>query len=300
MSLILMRGQALTTGTTSSLALMLVDDELEIDFDLNCSGGPSIVTYYIEYSEDLVVWFREVAEENAGKGVVLMPAALRTLADSGSAVIANNTSFRASCQFTRQAQFARIQMSAATGTVSVNSVVAEKGIGPYGANVVVPAAGGGCTPGQTLYDTTTAGPQQISTDFATFPPHNADVFVINGLGSFADCSNFRISVTLDYQELIGGGAFRAYLNDTGLTVSDRSFSNSGSLSAILEPTSIDTDHAYHTETLAGQDSGFVNPYADFAGPLGPQSLYFWVPTLPPAFSEGSYNIKNIIVVITTI
>lgn len=132
MSLILMRGQVLTTGTTSSLALMLVADDLQIDFDLNCSAGPSIVTYYIEYSEDLVTWFREIAEENAGKGVVLMPAALRTLADVNSATIANNASFRASCQFTRQAQFARIQMSAAAGTVVINSVVAAVGLGPYG------------------------------------------------------------------------------------------------------------------------------------------------------------------------
>lgn len=139
MSLILMQGVALTTGTTSSLALMLVSEQLEIDFDLTCIGGPSKVEYFIEYSEDLITWFAEVADEDVGRGVTFMPKAVRTLADNNSSAIADNPHFRATCQFVRKAPFARIQMTASQGTVVVNTVTAPFGLGPYGTVTTVAA-----------------------------------------------------------------------------------------------------------------------------------------------------------------
>lgn len=139
MSLILMQGVALTTGTTSSLALMLVSEQLEIDFDLTCIGGPSKVEYFIEYSEDLITWFAEVADEDVGRGVTLMPKAVRTLADNSSSAIADNPHFRATCQFVRKAPFARIQMTASQGTVVVNKITAPFGLGPYGTVTTVAA-----------------------------------------------------------------------------------------------------------------------------------------------------------------
>lgn len=133
---VLMRGIALTTGFSTSAAVLIVDRNLEIDFDLTCSAGPSTVKYFIQYSEDLVTWYDEVAEENAGHGVVSMPKALRTFADNGSTGVANNTNFRVTCPFTRPHQFARIQIAATVGTVVVNSAVAAYGLGPYGSVVI--------------------------------------------------------------------------------------------------------------------------------------------------------------------
>lgn len=299
MSLLLMRGQVLTTGTTSSLALMLVADDLQIDFDLNCSGGPSIVTYYIEYSEDLVTWFREVAEENSGKGVVLMPAALRTLADSNSAVIANNASFKASCQFTRQAPFARIQMSAPMGTVAVNSVVAASGNGPYGTNVVVPAAGGGCTPGNVLFDQTFPAVALVSTSGVPTPP-TYGVYEIP-VGSFPACTNLRLSITSDIAWVNNSAPIDAYLADSGLPLQSRDFYGVPSPSGVtpLVGFGVPLDPTYHSKTFVDFNDD-VTQYVDFSGPLGPQSVYFWPPVVFPGFDEGTWNIKNVRILVVAV
>ena len=194
------RGWTLTTGTTSSLALMLVDGELEIDFDLNCSAGPSTVTYFIEYSEDLITWYAEVAEEDAGKGVISMPKVVRTLADENSTTIADNPSFRASCQFKRQAPFARVQMSAAAGTVVVNSIVAPFGQGPYGTNAVVAApAPPGCAPIDLHADGTHGS--------FTLAGASVDPIILATFSYDFTCSNdghVRLDATVDSAYVSGG------------------------------------------------------------------------------------------------
>jgi hypothetical protein len=122
-----MTGVVLGAGNTASSALVIVGDTLTLDFDLNCSGGPTTVTFFLEFSEDNATWFAEVAEEDAGKGVVSMPKVVRTFADNNGTAIANNASFRASCQFKRRAPLVRVQMAVTAGACTVSSLTA-----PYG------------------------------------------------------------------------------------------------------------------------------------------------------------------------
>lgn len=112
-----MNQQPLTGAFTPSKGLLLSGDTLTLDFLLNCSNGPSTVAFFLEFSENGVDWFAEVAEEDAGKGVVAMPKVVRTFADNNSTTIANNAAYAVSCQFTRRAAFARVQIAASAGTV---------------------------------------------------------------------------------------------------------------------------------------------------------------------------------------
>lgn len=306
-----MRGIPLATGYSTSAAVLIVDEALEIDFDLSCSAGPSTVSYFIEYSEDLVTWFAEVAEEDAGKGVVLMPKTVRTFADNNSTSVANNTGFKVSCQFTRPHLFARIQIAAAAGTVIVNSATSEFGLGPYGSVVVgTGGGGGGCTPGQVLYDSgVIPSEHKISSD--EDPPN--DVYVIDGLGPFPNCTNLRITVALDVKWALGPTPFPssvwAYLNNSGMTTSDRSFifapsppASPGTGVALATLAGGNGDGTYHSIVLNGMimtvDTGL--PYRDFAGPTPAMSVYFWVPVFFPDFSTGAYFVKNVRITVTTI
>jgi len=113
-SVALMKSVTLTSGVKASQPLMLVGGVLTLDFMLVTTSGPSTVTFYLEFSEDNKTWYREVAEEDAGKGVVQMPKVVRTITDNNSTTLADGTHL-VSCQFTRQAQFARVQAAVAVG-----------------------------------------------------------------------------------------------------------------------------------------------------------------------------------------
>jgi hypothetical protein len=123
-----MNNVALTAGYVASKGLVLSGDTLTLNFLLKCSGGPSTVTYFLEFSEDGVTWYAEVAEEDAGKGVVSMPKVVRTFADNNGTAIADNAAFAVSCQFKRRMLMARVQMAASAGTVLVTSLTAPYGI----------------------------------------------------------------------------------------------------------------------------------------------------------------------------
>lgn len=123
-----MNNVALAAGYTASKGLVLSGDILTLNFSLACSGGPSTVTLFLEFSEDGTNWFAEVAEEDAGKGVVAMPKVIRTLADNNSTAIADNAKFNVSLQFKRRMLIARVQMAASAGTVLVTSLTAPYGL----------------------------------------------------------------------------------------------------------------------------------------------------------------------------
>lgn len=172
--------------------------------------------------------------------------------------------------------------------------------------------GPNCTPGQVLYSGAFASEHEIASDAIILPPFG--VYEIPGLPAFPACTNFRIAVTAD---LRWGGTVHpgpadasafAYLNDSGMTLDDRSFTfapsppappGTGSATATLG-TGTPADGVYHPETFAGQSSFFVNPYEDFVGPRAAQSLYFWVPVRFPSFATGIYFIKNVSISIVTV
>jgi hypothetical protein len=122
-----MSGVTLGAGNTASKGLLVTSGAVTLDFLLACSGGPSTVTFFLEFSEDNIKWFTEVAEEDGGGGVVLMPKVVRTFADNNGVSIADNPAFAVSCQFTRRAPFVRVQMAVSAGVCVVTSLTA-----PYG------------------------------------------------------------------------------------------------------------------------------------------------------------------------
>lgn len=122
-----MTGVTLGAGYTPSRTLMISGGIVTLDFLLACSGGPSTVTFFLEYSENGVDWFAEVAEEDGSKGVVLMPKVIRTFADNNSTAIANNAVFAVSCQFKRLAQLARVQMAVSAGACIVTRLTSPFG-----------------------------------------------------------------------------------------------------------------------------------------------------------------------------
>lgn len=122
-----MTGVTLGAGYTPSRTLMISGGKVTLDFLLACSGGPSTVTFFLEYSENGVDWFAEVAEEDAGKGVVSMPKVIRTFADNNGTTIANNAAFAVTCQFKRLAQLVRVQMAVSAGACVVTRLTAPFG-----------------------------------------------------------------------------------------------------------------------------------------------------------------------------
>jgi hypothetical protein len=297
---VLMRGIPLSSGYSSSAAVLIVDRKLEIDFDLTCSAGPSTVKYFIEYSEDLVTWFPEVAEENAGKGVVSMPKAVRTFADNNATSVANNASFRVSCQFTRLHQFARIQIAAASGTVVVNSAVVALGAGPFGSVTIGVASGPDCTPGQVLFDSGVL-PTVHNVNTSSGAPQSFEI--PTGL-TFPSCTNFQLQVFADLQNQFPGPittAVHAIMNDSGLDIPSHAFlfgPPTPTLDMAFFPTPI--DGAYHSLVASVYPTN-TPLYGNFAGPIvNPQSLYFWPPPEFPGFHSGNYDIKNIRILITTV
>jgi hypothetical protein len=117
--------QQVTLGAspTASRALLINDQAVTLDFSIAVTG-PATITFFLEFSENATAtsgdWFAEVAEEDAGKGVVSMPKVVRTFADNNSTAVATNAAFNVSCQFTRQAPFVRVQMAVSAGAAVVN------------------------------------------------------------------------------------------------------------------------------------------------------------------------------------
>lgn|SRR5574341_30088 len=116
MSVVLFNG-TLTGSFAASRYVLLPSDKLTLAFQLVTSTGPSTVRWFPEFSDDLVTWFREIAEEDAAGGVVLMPKTIRTFADNAGTQLADGT-HNLSVQLVRQGKFARIQMTVTAGAAT--------------------------------------------------------------------------------------------------------------------------------------------------------------------------------------
>ncbi len=97
--------------------LAISSREITLDFELACSGGPSTVEYYLEFSNDPSgPAYREIAQEDAGGGVVLMPVVVRTFADNNGTNLADGTHFF-DTEYVRRHRLVRVQIRATAGTV---------------------------------------------------------------------------------------------------------------------------------------------------------------------------------------
>lgn len=114
---------ALTASFVAGPPMLLSDGALSIDFELTTSSGPTTVLWYPEFARDnpLVAatkWYRELAEEDVGNGVVNMPKAIRDFQENGGAGLADGTHY-VSAQLIRRHLFVRLQMRVSTGVASV-------------------------------------------------------------------------------------------------------------------------------------------------------------------------------------
>jgi hypothetical protein len=95
-------------------------------FDLTVSVAAK-VEWYLELSDDASTWRREVAQEDQGAGVVDMPEVVRNFQKNGGGVLAAG-SHGISVELVRQAPYARVQIRAASGTVTNATVTTPYGV----------------------------------------------------------------------------------------------------------------------------------------------------------------------------
>lgn len=155
-----------------------------------------------------------------------------------------------------------------------------------------------CAPGQTIFEVTDPRIIQLSSDGIGPPTYG--VYVIEGIPALPAC-NYRFEVDADLSPPFGvAAAVHAYLNDAGIDPSDTFAFAGGSqhaeLAAIPAHGPVGS-YSHYTFKIYPTASP---AYDDFVGPLGPQSVYLWVPVLPPDFTTGTWDTKNVHVKITTI
>lgn len=111
--------EILTAADVASKTVMLPGERLTLDFTLvvDAAAAPAQVNWFIEYSRDnplavapLPVYFREVAEEDVGSGVVNMVRVLRTFRLNGGALLPEGT-HRFTLMFIRHHKIIRLQAS---------------------------------------------------------------------------------------------------------------------------------------------------------------------------------------------
>lgn len=66
---------------------LLHAEKVTVDFVVDVTIGPAVVEWYLEYTsgnpnDTNTIWYREVAEEDVGGGVVHMPKVVRNLEDN--------------------------------------------------------------------------------------------------------------------------------------------------------------------------------------------------------------------------
>ena len=114
----------LTTSFVPSAPLLLVGSVIVIDFEIVVTTNPTDVQFYFEFEGDeasdpndaATLWYREVAEEDVGSGVVNMPIVIRGFKLNGGAALSVGT-HRFNVQFVRDpgAKFGRIQAAIVAG-----------------------------------------------------------------------------------------------------------------------------------------------------------------------------------------
>lgn len=123
--------KALTGAFVASGYTIISGGILTLDFDFATTGGPSTIEWYLEFASEPIngPWRREVAEEDAGAGVVSMPLVVRTFADNGGTTLADGT-YGLSTQFRRQEAFARVQSRITAGAVAQFNITDPNGSQP--------------------------------------------------------------------------------------------------------------------------------------------------------------------------
>lgn len=114
----------LTGSFKPSTPFLIVAGEFALDWKIVASSGPTTLEWYLEFgpsNQATGPWHQETAEEDNSKGVVLMPAVVRTFANNNSTTLSDGTWYF-DTEFKRKAQFARVQMRVSAGAARVELV----------------------------------------------------------------------------------------------------------------------------------------------------------------------------------
>jgi hypothetical protein len=119
---------------------MIGDSKISLDFVIPvAAGADGVVDWYFEFTDDSTgsapLWYREVAEENAGGGVVSMPLVVRTFEKAGGGALPAAATYYFSTQFERFHKIFRIQIRGSTGTFTEPAQVGSN----YGLPVNAPS-----------------------------------------------------------------------------------------------------------------------------------------------------------------
>lgn len=107
--------KALTGSFVPSDSFVIQSDKITLAFSLVCTGGPSAVEWYWEFSDDLIEFNRETTE-NITNGTIAVPEVVRTFKESSGANLADGT-HKVTCEFVRHQKFARVQIRTSAGAV---------------------------------------------------------------------------------------------------------------------------------------------------------------------------------------
>ena len=103
--------------------VMLVGESFSFDFLITVTTAAKI-EYFLEFTgadpnDAATQWYREVAEEDVGSGVVNMPVVVRDFQENATGAVLPVGVHALSNQFTRRHLFARAQIQAASGAATV-------------------------------------------------------------------------------------------------------------------------------------------------------------------------------------
>ena len=137
MSAVKILDQALSTSFEASTPLLVSSERVTVDFLLAITAQAG-VEWYLEFTDGdpnnaNTQWYRELAEEDNGGGLTDIPLVVRAFKAAGGANPGVGT-FAASAQFIRTHKFFRIQIRAASGTVTRARI-----FGQFGIKAVTPA-----------------------------------------------------------------------------------------------------------------------------------------------------------------
>ncbi len=121
----------LTSAFKPTRAFMIESNEITFYHDLVIATAAMSVEWYMEFSDNpggaSPVWRREIAEEDAGGGVVLMPEVVRTFADNGGTTLSVGT-HNLDAEFKRRNKFCRVQIRATGGGTARAKITIPFGI----------------------------------------------------------------------------------------------------------------------------------------------------------------------------
>lgn len=130
---VLLINQTLGAAFAPSAPLQISGEAVVLDFTITVPAGPGVnVEWYPEYTSENPAtgnYFREVSEEDVGKGDVRMSGVIRRFTQFNSDAALAAGTYRFNVQLRRQHAFVRLQLRGASAVVQVFAPYGEAPLG---------------------------------------------------------------------------------------------------------------------------------------------------------------------------